>query len=141
MIQNSNQCRPQSTNKYRDMTVPARWLIMEVAMLLPFFFPQVPPPPPLHPLVTYPSLRRPNFCVLVYIFEWGGYIFEVGRQARGRCKTQLRHYMIRQISFSQAYPTAGDTETSYFSICSVLTTIDILDQDRLCTLNVHNRTP
>ena len=41
------------------------------------------------------------------------YIFERGETAEGRCKNQLRHYMIRQISSIQAYPTAGDSQTSY----------------------------
>ena len=47
-----------------------------------------------------------NFCVIMYIFERG-------ETAEGRCKNQLRHYMIRQISSSQAYPTAGASQTSY----------------------------
>ena len=41
------------------------------------------------------------------------YIFERGETAEGRCKNQLRHYMIRQISSIQAYPTAGASQTSY----------------------------
>ena len=47
------------------------------------FLPTSSPPPPLHPHVTYPSLSRANFCVLVYIFVWGGYIFERGETGEG----------------------------------------------------------